>query len=104
MSRPFSYNDKNYTVIGNILFVNFKDNKQHATNEPVLEVPYEIFRRLVTFTNYAVVSVDADYVSGSMPISIKKFNDKPFIAFKTDRPPYTGNTRIYYCFYLLKNI
>lgn len=24
MSRPFSYNDENFTVIGNLLFVHFK--------------------------------------------------------------------------------
>lgn len=78
--------------------------KEHTVEQPVLEVPYEIFRRLITYTNHAVISVDSDFISGSVPITIKKFNNKPFITFKTERPVYEGTSRIYYCIYLLKNI
>ena len=39
MSRPFSYNDENFTVIGNVLFVHIIDNKARKALEPVVEIP-----------------------------------------------------------------
>ena len=39
MSRPFSYNDENFTVIGNLLFVHIHDPKRHEANEPIIEIP-----------------------------------------------------------------
>lgn len=105
MSRPFSYNDENFTVIGNILFVHFKDQKKRNANEPVLEVPYEIFRRLVSLNNSAVVSVNYSYyVSNVISISIAMFSEKPFITFSNERPAEANYSRYYYCIYLLKDI
>lgn len=105
MSRPFSYNDENFTVIGNILFVHFKDQKQRQANEQVLEVPYEIFRRLASLNNSVVVSVNYPYyVSAVAPITISLFNNKPFITFSTERPVEKTYLRYHYCIYLLKDI
>lgn len=105
MSRPFSYNDENFTVIGNILFVHFEDRKQRKANEPVLEVPYEIFRRLVSLNNSVTVSVNYPYyVSTTTPISITTFSNKPFITFLNDRPVEQTYLRYHYCIYLLKDI
>lgn len=105
MSRPFSYNDENFTVIGNILFVHFKDQEKRKANEAVLEVPYEIFRRLASLNNSAVVSVNYSYyVSNVIPISIAMFNKKPFITFLNERPQEETYSRYYYCIYLLKDI
>lgn len=39
MSRPFSYNDENFTVIGNLLFVHILDSKAHKAGEPIIEIP-----------------------------------------------------------------
>ena len=39
MSRPFSYNDENFTVIGNLLFVHIRDSKAHKADEPIIEIP-----------------------------------------------------------------
>lgn len=103
MSRPFSYNDENFTVIGNILFVHFADSEKHSVNDPVLEVPYEIFRRLKSFSNIAVVSSPMVISSSStVPIAIR-ISNKPFIVFLNDRPKY-NHEKYYYCFYLLKDI
>lgn len=54
MSRPFSYNDENFTVIGNVLFVHIIDNKARKAAEPVVEVPPAIFERMQTITNFFV--------------------------------------------------
>lgn len=43
MSRPFSYNDENFTVIGNLLFVHIHDSKPRKAGEPVIEIPPAIF-------------------------------------------------------------
>lgn len=56
MSRPFSYNDENFTVIGNVLFVHIIDNKAMKAFEPVVEVPPAIFERMKTYTNYCFPS------------------------------------------------
>jgi hypothetical protein len=105
LSRPFSYNDENFTVIGNILFVHFVDQKKRGANEPVIEVPYEIFRRLVSLNNSTVVSVNYPYyVSTIVPITVQMVGGKPFIAFSSERPVEPTYSRYYYCIYLLKDI
>lgn len=46
MSRPFSYNDENFTVIGNVLFIHVIVNKVEPLQH-IVEIPYEIGRRLL---------------------------------------------------------
>ena len=46
MSRPFSYNDENFTVIGNILFCHIFVKKDIENDGKVVEIPPEIFNRL----------------------------------------------------------
>lgn len=49
MSRPFSYNDENFTVIGNMLFLHCR-KKQISENEKIAEIPPAIYQRLTLFT------------------------------------------------------
>ena len=42
MSRPFSYNDVNFTVIGNLLIVHVPYNGALNTNDIICDVPPEI--------------------------------------------------------------
>lgn len=46
MSRPFSYNDENFTVIGNVLFIHIYVSNVKA-NERIMEIPYEIGKRCI---------------------------------------------------------
>ena len=46
MSRPFSYNDENFTVIGNVVFVHVLVG-QVKPLQKIVEIPYEIGRRLL---------------------------------------------------------
>lgn len=39
MSRPFSYNDENFTVIGNVLFIHIRVNKEISINDNIVEIP-----------------------------------------------------------------
>lgn len=46
MSRPFSYSDENFTVIGNVVFVHVFTGQVQPAQE-IVEIPYEIGRRLL---------------------------------------------------------
>lgn len=106
MSRPFSYNDENFTVIGNVLFIHIIDNKARKASEPVIEIPPAISERIQTDTNFCIVSYsdfeDLESQPGSV-ISIRALNDKFYIIFLTDRPA-SNNDRLYWSIYFLKDI
>lgn len=46
MSRPFSYNDENFTVIGSLLIIHVPYNGALKQNDILCEVPPEIVKRL----------------------------------------------------------
>lgn len=101
MSRPFSYNDENFTVIGNMLFVHFIDNNARKANELVLKVPPALLERLLVRSNSTLISVNNSLASTSrVGIGI---NDDGYIYFPVDRT-LSLNDRMYYCFYYLKDI
>lgn len=58
MSRPFSYNDENFTVIGNMLFGHIKIPKgtSIAASEKIIEIPSELYKRMASFPNFAIPS------------------------------------------------
>lgn len=47
MSRPFSYNDENFTVNGNLLIVHVSFSGETSPNQVICHVPPEISKRLV---------------------------------------------------------
>ena len=51
MSRPFSYNDENFTVIGNLLFCHFHINSPLKAHTHIVALPPEIYIRLMSFEN-----------------------------------------------------
>ena len=51
MSRPFSYNDENFTVIGNLLICHIVITKSIKSGANIVEVPSEIYKRLLYTTN-----------------------------------------------------
>lgn len=52
MSRPFSYHDENFTVIGNVLFCHIKIKKKILHNKPIVEIPPAIFARMLFYTQH----------------------------------------------------
>lgn len=103
MSRPFSYNDENFTVIGNLLFVHIHDSKAHKTDEPIIEVPPAIFSRMITYGGVVVESTRAFYGGTTFGIKIIKQNNKYYFAYSRDVKAVDG-VRYYYTYYLLKDI
>ena len=46
MSRPFSYNDENFTVIGSLLIIHIPFNGKLENNQVICNVPPEIAKRI----------------------------------------------------------
>ena len=105
MSRPFSYNDENFTVIGNVLYVHIIDNKARKASEPVVEIPPAIFERIKTYINICFVSFkDGDDAIQSNLVFINvNIGSKHYLAFPYDIPA-SNNDRLYWSIYFLKDI
>lgn len=106
MSRPFSYNDENFTVIGNVLFVHIIDNKARKKYEPVVEVPPAIFERLKTYTNPCLISYCDFGYEDLMPtsiVTIRVFKNKYYLMFTIDTMA-SDVDRLYWSIYFLKDI
>lgn len=103
MSRPFSYNDENFTVIGNLLFVHIHDSKEHKADEPVIEIPPAIFSRMITYGNVVVESTRAFFGGGQLGLEVVKSNNKYYFAYTKNLGAVDG-VRYFYCYYLLKDI
>ena len=103
MSRPFSYNDENFTVIGNMLFIHIIDSNARSAGEPVVEIPAAIFERMESYTNTLAVSLYGAGGSVSVAVSIVERNKKHYFAFVTNRGS-SSILRYHYGICLLKDI
>ena len=57
MSRPFSYNDENFTVISNILLVHLNiGTKSYSKGDMIGTVPPAIYDRLLSYNYIGIVS------------------------------------------------
>lgn len=106
MSRPFSYNDENFTVIGNVLFVHIIDNKARKAYEPVVEIPPAIFERMKTYTNFCFPSIKDDSDQDSLrfvAFAIKNFENKHYLTFAGENSA-SNDDRLFWSIYFLKDI
>lgn len=103
MSRSFSYNDENFTVIGNLLFVHIRDSKAHKAGDPIIEIPPGIISRMVTYSNVVTDSQKAYYGGGHLGIKVVKVDNKYYFAYTKDLSA-TDAVRYLLCNYLLKDI
>ena len=103
MSRSFSYNDENFTVIGNLLFIHIHDSKAHKAGEPTIEIPPAIFSRMITYGTVAIESTRAFFGGGNIGLEVVKVDNKYYFAY-TKNIGQVNEVRYYYSFYLLKGI
>ena len=104
MSRPFSYNDENFTVIGNLLFIHFRDDNAHNIEEPVLLIPPSIYERMVTNSFVFLAQLVGDRQStGTVAATTIEVDGKHFIAFIVNRGP-APSPRYYIGFSQMKDI
>ena len=104
MSRPFSYNDENFTVIGNILFCHIMvTDYVHAQNS-LIEVPPDIYKRMLNKSNYLIDVTVFDNTSNTSMISVgtSKEKDGKCYIYVRDNLDAIGTCLIGY--YILKDI
>lgn len=84
MSRPFSYNDENFTVIGNVVFVHVLVEKL-APLQKIVEIPYEIGRRLLYKTAMGFAQVVDKYADQGYQFNgtIIYEDNKYYLSIKT---------------------
>lgn len=103
MSRPFSYNDENFTVIGNILFVHFLYSSAAVAETRLIEIPPAICNRLLTFSNVAVMSYGyKSSSSGSIVLSCTEYKGGCYLINKANMS--ASPNRFIYTWYALKDI
>ena len=103
MSRPFSYNDKNFTVIGNVLFCHIKLSHYISSYVNIIEVPPAIYERLMFYDNQLfAVGNNGEPITGSIMSIIVSDNGKYYLRSKNgfSSPPY----KYLIGFYFLKDI
>lgn len=85
MSRPFSYSDENFTVIGNVAFVHVLLGKVKPS-EKIVEIPYEIGRRLLYKSATGFLQFVDKYASQGYQFNgtVIYEDDKYYLSTKTE--------------------
>lgn len=105
MSRPFSYSDENFTVIGNVLFCHIKIKKRILNSNPIVEIPPEIYdRMLITGQKFNKEggTLNVIYTGNSIDVGVKQLEDKRYVLFAQDNIYETGLYLVGY--FILKDI
>lgn len=103
MSRPFSYNDENFTVIGNVLFVHFKFEKAYKGGELMIEIPPKIYDRLLFYSNTATTCYHRlEGSGGDFQLTVTERDGKHYFYSNSDLVSY--NDRYIYTILILKDI
>ena len=105
MSRPFSYNDDNFTVIGNLLFCHIKISKNISPYTNIIEVPPAIAERLIYKSSLFMHVADKfnNAVSENINIGLRKDNKNHYYLY-TSSDISTSNSSYIAGFYFLKDI
>lgn len=103
MSRPFSYNDENFTVIGNVLYVHFKYEDAAEAGTRLIEIPPAICDRLLFFSNVCCAVYNTfNSNAGNVVLTTTKYNNKCYFVNKVAIG--VGSGRYFYGTYMLKDI
>lgn len=103
MSRPFSYNDDDLTVIGNMLFIHISYKYLLFSGKILKKIPYEIMKRIHHYENYLIMTNTNSMSDNALvPVTMKYGNLTIRDGFP-DIPEIEGE-RWFYGMYLLKDI
>lgn len=105
MSRPFSYNDDNFTVIGNLLFCHIKISENISANKNIVEVPPAIVDRFMhkSSTFMRVTDKFNNAISANIYIGLRRNNDETYYLYSSADISTTNSSYII-GFYYLKDI
>ena len=103
MSRPFSYNDENFTVIGNVLFVHVAiSDKAYAGGRTICTIPQAIFSRMITYNQQSTISNNLFSTNAtSMPVFCNKDGN---LIMRNGLDKLTGSSRFVITWFYLKDI
>ena len=104
MSRPFSYNDENFTVIGNILFCHIMVTKYVGADHFLVEIPPDIYKRMLNKSNYlmALMVVPDRSTNSVISVGASQKNDGKYYIYVREALDTIGRCLIGY--YILKDI
>ena len=104
MSRPFSYNDENFTLIGNILFCHIMVTKDIGADNLLIEIPPDIYKRMLNKSNYLITTevLNNNSTSSLVSVSTSKENDGKYYIYVRGTVGVIGTCLIGY--YILKDI
>lgn len=103
MSRPFSYSDENFNVIGNVLVCHIKIKDRIYKSEPIVEIPPEIYDRMLVRSNRLSKLVpDPNNISISdVDVGVRQYDNKCYLYSRND---IVGTGMYIVGFYILKDI
>jgi hypothetical protein len=103
VSRPFSYSDENFTVIGNVLFVHLKYDGKADAGTRLCEIPQAIFDRLLFYSNTATTCYyDFGSSGGNFSLMTTKYENKFYFINKEALASYKN--RYIFSMFMLKDI
>ena len=103
MSRPFTYNDENFTVIGNVLFIHIKSTVEVPAGGVIATLPPAILDRLIQRSCYGNYQRDKFGVNGGMWGMSIKSNGDIYCDIKASKPP-EGANNYFNAYVFLKDI
>lgn len=104
MSRPFSYNDADFTVIGNMLFIHCHYDGFFYPGLVLIDVPWEIRKRLYHNESYLLMT-NMNKLSDNALVPVTM--EPGYLTARDgvpDIPDIKNGERWYYGMYLLKDI
>lgn len=103
MSRPFSYNDDNFTVTGNILFCHIAISKDIPSGDNIVEIPPAIVDRLMYNSSlFTRVTTRNNLTAANIIVSVKNNNGIYYLYSSLNIT--ASNTNYIVGYYLLKDI
>lgn len=103
MSRPFSYNDENFTVIGNVLFVHFKYEKAANPDTILIEIPPAICDRLLFFSTFGMTVFEVkNSNAGQVVLTVIDHDNKCYLTNKSAIGASTG--KYIFSTFMLKDV
>lgn len=104
MSRPFSYNDEKFSVIGNMLFIHIHYNYIFFPGKILALVPREIMIRVYHDENYLIMTNPESISDNALVPVTMKYGQLTMRNGFPDIPELEKGERWYYGMYLLKDI
>lgn len=104
MSRPFSYNDNDLTVIGNMLFIHISYPYLIFPGKILKKIPYEISKRVYHYENYLIMTNTKSVSDNALVPVTMQYGHLTTRKDFPDIPELEEGDRWFYGMYLLKDI